>query len=174
MTYPTLVEIKLEKDKLFEIGENKVNELLKIRTKLETLRKNNGDIDEIIALEDKENQLISEISKIDLMIKILEIVEFIIESGLFEKYLDILEKNIEYDELLDIVVKNNLCVKKTCLEIYKRLGLNDKNILKNIEALEECEEDHEEPTYIKNIIRRINNLKSKICDEGNNEKGRES
>ncbi|MEO2116828.1 MAG: hypothetical protein ABGW92_00270, partial [Methanocaldococcus sp.] len=117
--YPTLVEIKDKKREMIEKGEIKLRELNNIRVILEELRANNpNDLDKIAQLEEKESSLISEILKLDLSIKILEVLEYIMESNIFGDYWKIIEKKIPYEELLNIVVENGLSVKKTCMELY--------------------------------------------------------
>jgi len=83
--YPTLVEIKDKKGEMIEKGEAKLRDLNNIRVKLNELRTSNpDDLDTIAQLEEEESHLTSEVLKLDLSIKILEVVEYIIESNLLE------------------------------------------------------------------------------------------
>jgi hypothetical protein len=164
--YPTLVEIKDKKGEMIDKGELKLRELNSVRVRLEELRNNNpDDLDKITQLEEKESSLISEILKLDLSIKILEVLEYIMESNIFEDYWRIIEEKIPYEELLNIVVENGLSVKKTCMELYKIANIDDKNILKKIQNLpddypKEIKEDLKlQNKYLNKIISRINRLK---------------
>ena len=164
--YPTLVEIKDKKGEMIDKGELKLRELNSVRVRLEELRNNNpDDLDKIAQLEEKESSLISEILKLDLSIKILEVLEYIMESNIFEDYWRIIEEKIPYEELLNIVVENGLSVKKTCMELYKIANIDDKNILKKIQNLpddypKEIKEDLKlQNKYLNKIISRINRLK---------------
>jgi len=166
--YPTLVEIKDKKGEMIEEGELKLRELNSVRVKLEELRNNNpNDLDKIAQLEEKESSLISEILKLDLSIKILEVLEYIMESNIFEDYWKVIEEKIPYEELLNIVVENGLSVKKTCMELYNLANIDDKNILKKIQNLPDDypkeKETKEDPKlqnkYLNKIISRISRLK---------------
>jgi hypothetical protein len=164
--YPTLVEIKDKKGEMIDKGELKLRELNSVRVRLEELRNNNpDDLDKIAQLEEKESSLISEILKLDLSIKILEVLEYIMESNIFEDYWRIIEEKIPYEELLNIVVENGLSVKKTCMELYKIANIDDKNILKKIQNLpddypKEIKEDLKlQNKYLNKIISRISRLK---------------
>ncbi|AIJ06122.1 hypothetical protein JH146_1280 [Methanocaldococcus bathoardescens] len=164
--YPTLVEIKDKKQKIIEEGEKKLRELNNIRVTLEELRTNSqNDLDKIAQLEEKESSLTSEILKLDLSIKILEVLEYIIESNIFGDYWKIIEEKIPYEELLNIVVENGLSVKKTCMELYKIANIDDKNILNKIQNLpddyskETKEESKLQNKYLNKIISRITRLK---------------
>ncbi len=164
--YPTLVEIKDKKREMIEEGEKKLRELNNIRITLEELRTNNpNDLDKIAQLEEKESSLTSEILKLDLSIKILEVLEYIIESNIFGDYWRIIEEKIPYEDLLNIVVENGLSVKKTCMELYKLANIDDKNILKKIQNLpddyfEETKEDSKlQNKYLNKIVSRIARLK---------------
>jgi hypothetical protein len=166
--YPTLVEIKDKKGEMIEEGELKLRELNSVRVKLEELRNNDpNDLDKIAQLEEKESSLISEILKLDLSIKILEVLEYIMESNIFEDYWKVIEEKIPYEELLNIVVENGLSVKKTCMELYKLANIDDKNILKKIQNLPDDypkeKETKEDPKlqnkYLNKIISRISRLK---------------
>ncbi|ACV24655.1 hypothetical protein [Methanocaldococcus fervens] len=165
-SYPTLIEIKDKKRELIEEGENNLRELNNIRILLEKVKNENpNDFDRIIQLEEKENCLTSKILKLDLTIKILEVLECIIESNIFEDYWKIIEEKIPYEELLNIVVENGLSVKRTCLELYKIANIDDKNILNKIKNLpddysNEIKEDSKlQNKYLNKIISRIVRLK---------------
>ncbi|AAB98956.1 hypothetical protein MJ_0948 [Methanocaldococcus jannaschii DSM 2661] len=164
--YPTLVEIKDKKGEMIEKGEAKLRDLNNIRVKLNELRTSNpDDLDTIAQLEEEESHLTSEVLKLDLSIKILEVVEYIIESNIFEDYWKIIEEKIPYEELLNIVVENGLSIKKTCMELYKLANIDDKNILKKIQNLPDDypKETKEDPNlqnkYLSKIISRISRLK---------------
>ncbi|CAB3287385.1 Exonuclease SbcC [Methanocaldococcus lauensis] len=165
--YPTLVELKNNKEKMIEKGEEMLKELTNIRILLEKLRKDEEEnLDKITELEEKENYLATEILKLDLGIKILEVIEFIIENNIFRDYWKIIEEKIPYDELLEIVAENGLNVKKVCMELYKIANIDDKDILNKIQNLpdDECQKVSENTCmqinkYLDKIISRIIKLK---------------
>ncbi|CAB3289844.1 Exonuclease SbcC [Methanocaldococcus lauensis] len=165
--YPTLVEIKNNKEKMIEKGEEMLKELTNIRILLEKLRKDEEEnLDEITELEEKENYLATEILKLDLGIKILEVIEFIIENNIFRDYWKIIEEKIPYDELLEIVAEKGLNVKKVCMELYNIANIDDKDILNKIQNLpdDECQKVSENTymqinKYLDKIISRIKKLK---------------
>ncbi|XRO74920.1 hypothetical protein ACO3TA_05910 [Methanocaldococcus sp. 28A] len=163
--YPTLVEIKNNKKELIEKGEDMLRELNDVRITLEKMRKNEeNNLDVITKLEEKEGYLSTELLKLDLGIKILDVIESIIENNIFGDYWKIIEKKIPYDKLLEIVAKNGLNIKKVCLELYKIANIDDQNIVNKIQNLpdEECQNIYENPQlnkYLDKIISRIKKLK---------------
>ncbi|XRO77045.1 hypothetical protein ACO3VM_00505 [Methanocaldococcus sp. 10A] len=163
--YPTLVELKNNKEKMIEKGEEMLKELNDIRILLEKLRKaEEENLDKLAELEEKENYLATEILKLDVGIKILEVIECIIENNIFENYWKIIEEKIPYDKLLEIVAENGLNIKKVCMELYKLANIDDKNIVNKIQNLpdEECQsisENTQINKYLDKIISRIKKLK---------------
>ncbi|ACX73356.1 conserved hypothetical protein [Methanocaldococcus vulcanius M7] len=166
-SYPTLVEIKNRKEEMIELGEHKLRKLNDLRIKLNELRSNDSEnLEEIAELENEENCITSELLKLDLSIKILEVIEFIIESNIFEEYWKVIEEKISYEELLNIVVENGLSVKKTCMELCKIANIDDKKIIKKIQSLPDDSEENtkDDPIpqnkYLNKIVSRISKLKS--------------
>ncbi|XRP97650.1 hypothetical protein ACO3UB_03830 [Methanocaldococcus sp. 16A] len=164
--YPTLVEIKDKKEEMIKEGEKKLIELNNIRVTLKELRTNNpNDLDKIAKLEEKECFLTSEILKLDLSIKILEVLEYIIEDNIFEDYWKTIEEKVSYEELLNIVVEKGLSIKSVSMELYKIANIDDKNILNKIQNLpddysKETKEDLKlQNKYLNKIISRITRLK---------------
>ncbi|MCQ6254416.1 hypothetical protein [Methanocaldococcus sp.] len=168
--YPTLVEIKNNKQRTIEKGEKMLKELNEIRVLLEKLRKDEeNNIDKITELEEKENYLATKILKLDLGIKILEIIEYIMENDIFGDSWKIIEEKVPYDELLNIVAEKGLNIKEICMELYKIANLNNKDILNKIQNLPD--EDYQKVSgniqlnkYLDKIISRIRKLKSLTKD----------
>ncbi|WP_423792678.1 hypothetical protein ACPB8Q_00305 [Methanocaldococcus indicus] len=163
---PIIVEIKDRKNELIFNGEKKLRELYDTRIKLELARDmNNPNV--IEKLEEKEQDLVYDLSKIDLAIKTLEALEYIIENNIFESYWENIEKKYSLDDLLEIVVSNGLNIKKICLDLYERENINDKKILDNILKLpdeEVCEECKDKNAF-KKMLERIKMLKEKLKGE---------
>jgi len=139
--------LKITEDKkqhLIKEGEKKIKELKDVRKKMTTLNPDNPEDMEILEkLEDKEIKIVHELSKLDVGVKVLEILEFIIRKGIFRGYWGVIEKNIPYDRLIEIVVSNGLNVKKICMDIYNEANIDNEEILKNIEKLPDDSKKYE-------------------------------
>ncbi len=148
-----------DKNRLIEKGEKKINELKEIRKKMRTLNPDNPKDAEILEkLEDREIEIVHELSKLDVGVKVLEILEFIIRKGIFRGYWKDIEEKISYDELIEIIVSNGLNIKKICMEIYNRANINDEEILKNIEKLPDTSKKYN----IKDEINNLEKIKERI------------
>jgi len=133
-----------KKRHLIKEGEKKVNELRDVRKKMMILNPDDPkDMEILEKLEDKEIKIVHELSKLDVGVKILEVIEFIIRKGIFRGYWGVIEKNIPYDRIIEIVVNNGLNVKKICMDIYKEANIDDEEVLKNIEKLPDDSKKYE-------------------------------
>ena len=162
-----------KKRHLIEEGEKKINELKEIREKMKILNPDNPkDMEVLEKLEDKEVEIIYELSKLDVGVKVLEVLEFIIKKGIFRGYWGVIEKNIPYERLIEIIVSNGLNIKKICMHIYNEAKIDNEEILRNIEkfpddsekykSIEDC--DSNKLDKIKDRIKKLKILKE-YCDK---------
>ncbi|ADG13321.1 hypothetical protein [Methanocaldococcus infernus] len=162
MKYPDINDIIKEKEELINLGEDKLRELSNLRVKLEAERLKNN-IEEVEKLEEEEQKIVADILRLDNKIKILEALEYIYNTKLFKRHFNIIEGLIPYEELIYMLLENDLKLKKTLLEIYKKLEIDDKEVLEEIENIPEengtCEsEECKENKFIEQLVNRIKKI----------------
>ncbi|WP_456472690.1 hypothetical protein [Methanocaldococcus sp.] len=156
-------DIKKKKEELIKIGDEKLRELSNVRVLLEAERKKNN-VENIEKLEEEENKIVVEILRIDEKIKVLEVLEFITETKLFKKYCNLINEKIGCEKILDIILKNNLNIKKSLINIYEELGIKDREVLEEIMSLP-IEEDEkvkinvDNKEFYKKLVDRLKCLK---------------
>ena len=163
MQYPSIVEIKKEKEDLIKLGDEYLNELSKLRVKLEAERKK-GNAELIAKLEEQEQKIVTDILRLDNKVKLLDAIEFILETKLFRKYFDKIEQVVPYDNLIYLLLENDLKLKKVLLEIYNKVGIDDEEVFNEINSLDFDDEENdgknkkEEPKFFEYLIKRIKNI----------------
>ncbi|AEF96385.1 hypothetical protein [Methanotorris igneus] len=167
--YPSIEEIKKEKEILHQEGIKKIEYLKKIRADLDKLRSqyddeilNNQLSIKIKKLEDELANTIANLAKIDTALKILDATEYILENNIFGDKWGIITSKIKFEELMDIIVDENFDLARIYKKLYDLAGINDKKILKKIEnlnqeLLDEPKEEHLEKND--SIVDRTKNIK---------------